>query len=286
MGAVGHGLLQVGVEAGHALVLRHQFQGGGVFSRHVEHVGHHVQLLVEVKIAQANFHREVGAVPALAAQYAVLAHAAHLRAGVEAFAQLLVVPAGGVGHQHLDALAQQLGRRVAELLLGQLVGRHDVAQLVADDDADGGVRDHRFEAPHAVGQRALGLLQAAPLGEVDEEKRAGAVQVMRQFEVGAEGLAGVAPDVGFHGVVAFAPGLVAQGLPLRAGPGRRAQRVVGVGQEHVFGGVAQQAHPRRVYLRKPAQGRVVNPEKFLGLAVEQLGEDAGGRAGEHKERSR
>ena len=216
MGAVGHFLLQVGVEARHALLLPDKLLLGVLFGRDVEDVGHHVELLVEVKVAQAGFHGKLRAVLAQAHQVAaVRAHAAHLRLLIEGFAQQRVLAARGVGHQHFDALPEQLGRGVAKQLPGQLVGRHHVTGPVADDDADGGVGKHRLEAPPAVGQLALGLLQGAFLGDVHQEVGPALHLKIRQLQVAAQGLAGVAPDLGFHGLAAFLPG----GLP--AAPGRR-----------------------------------------------------------------
>lgn len=72
--------------------------------------------------------------------------------------------AGGVGHHHLDKLAQQRGRRVAKHLAGRAISRYHDTGLVADDDADGSIHKYGFEAANAVGQRAFSSLGGALLG--------------------------------------------------------------------------------------------------------------------------
>ena len=90
----------------------------------------------------------------------------------------------------------------------------------------------------------------------------------------------VAADGGLQLVVAFAPSGVAQRPPLVRSPGRRAQRVVGVGEKGFFRGIAQQLHRHGVYLREPALHHVINTHKLPGVSVEQVGEGGSVGSGE------
>ena len=181
-----------------------------------------------------------------------MAHVAQLRVGVVGFAQLGVVAADGIGYQHFNGLAQQLGRSVAKQLTGLRIGRHHAARLVADDDAQRGVGKHGLEAAYAVGQGALGLLQAAALSKVDQQQGPAGHLAVGQPHIGPKRLAHVAADIGFQVVVAFAPAELAHMMPLGGRPGQHTQRMVGVGEKGFFGRVGQQAHPGRVHVREPA----------------------------------
>ena len=158
MGAVGYLLFQVGVEVFDVVAVVEQLLLRLLFERDVDDIGHHIESIFEPKITQADLHRKHRAVFALRVQIAFVSHRAHLRTVVEGLAEFFVIPAHARRHQLLDGAGQQLPGFVAKLLVGELVGRHDLPLLIANNDADSGIGKDRFVAPNAMFQLLLGLV--------------------------------------------------------------------------------------------------------------------------------
>ena len=83
--------------------------------------------------AQADLHRELGAIPAQAEELDARAHAAHPGIAEVARAVAGVPAAETLGDQHLDRPAEQLAPRIPEQPLGLGVHQDDLALAIDDD---------------------------------------------------------------------------------------------------------------------------------------------------------